>query len=46
MIMLRELLSRNCRASISEVAPALLNEDRSQIEYYSEIAKNMVGPYA
>jgi len=44
MIMLRELLSRNGRASISEVARALLNGDRSQIEYYSEIAKNMVGP--
>ena len=42
-VMLRELLSRNGRATIAEIARALLNEDRSQIEYYSEITKNMVG---
>jgi ATP adenylyltransferase len=42
-VMLRELLSRNGRATVGDIARALLNEDRSQIEYYSEIAKNMVG---
>lgn len=42
-VMLRELLSRNGRATIKEIARALLNEDRSQIEYYTEITKNMVG---
>jgi ATP adenylyltransferase len=41
--MLRELLSRNGRATVGEIARALLNEERSQIEYYSEITKNMVG---
>jgi ATP adenylyltransferase len=35
--MLRELLSRNGRAAVTDIARALLNEDRSQIEYYSEI---------
>jgi hypothetical protein len=39
----RELLSRNGRASVPDIARALLEEDRSQIEYYSEITKNMVG---
>jgi diadenosine tetraphosphate (Ap4A) HIT family hydrolase/5-methylcytosine-specific restriction endonuclease McrA len=42
-VMLRELLSRNGRATVADIARALLNEDRSQIEYYSEITKNMVG---
>ena len=42
-VMLRELLSRNGRATVGDIARALLNEDRSQIEYYSEITKNMVG---
>jgi ATP adenylyltransferase len=37
------LLDRNGRASVQDVARALLNEDRSQLEYYSEITKNMVG---
>lgn len=31
-VMLRELLSRNGRVAIAEIARALLNEDRSQIE--------------
>jgi ATP adenylyltransferase len=42
-VMLRELPSRNGRAAVADIARALLNEDRSQIEYYSEITKNMVG---
>jgi hypothetical protein len=32
--MLRELLSRNGRAAVADIARALFNEDRSQIEYY------------
>lgn len=42
-VMLRKLLSSKGRASITEIARALLNQDRSQIEYYSEITKTMVG---
>ncbi|HEV3210589.1 MAG TPA: hypothetical protein VGY91_10020 [Chthoniobacterales bacterium] len=33
-VMLRELLSRNGRAAVADIARALFNEDRSQIEYY------------
>jgi ATP adenylyltransferase len=42
-VMLRALLDLGGRASVQDVARALLNEDRSQLEYYSEITKNMVG---
>lgn len=42
-VMLRLLLDRNGRASVGDVARALLNEDRSQLDYYSEITRNMVG---
>jgi diadenosine tetraphosphate (Ap4A) HIT family hydrolase/5-methylcytosine-specific restriction endonuclease McrA len=42
-VMLRALLDRGGRASIQDIARALLDEDRSQLEYYSEITKNMVG---
>jgi ATP adenylyltransferase len=42
-VMLREVLRRNGAASVSEIARALLAEDRSQIEYYEQITKNMVG---
>jgi hypothetical protein len=42
-VMLRELLRRNGRVTVADIARVLLNEDRSQIEYYSEITKNMVG---
>ena len=42
-VMLRELLARGGRASREEIARALLNEDRSQLEYYSEITRDMVG---
>jgi diadenosine tetraphosphate (Ap4A) HIT family hydrolase len=41
--MLREILQRAGAASVGEVARALLAEDRSQIEYYEQITKNMVG---
>ena len=42
-VMLRELLKRKGTATITEVAKALLAEDRSQAEYYEQITKNMVG---
>ena len=42
-VMLRELLDRGGRASRKDIARALLNEDRSQLDYYSEITQNMVG---
>ena len=41
--MLRELLKRKGAATVTEVARALLNEDRSQLEYYEQVTKNMVG---
>ena len=42
-VMLRTLLDHGGRASREDIARALLNEDRSQLEYYSEITWNMVG---
>jgi ATP adenylyltransferase len=42
-VMLRELLKRNGTATVTEIARALLAEDRSQLEYYEQITKNMVG---
>ena len=42
-VMLRLLLDRGGRASREEIAQALLNEDRSQLNYYSEITRNTVG---
>jgi ATP adenylyltransferase len=42
-VMLRELLDRGGRASRKEIARSLLNEDRSQLDYYSEITRDMVG---
>src|SRR6516162_6053410 len=42
-VMLRELLNRGGRASREDIARALLNEDRSQLEYYGEITRDMVG---
>jgi ATP adenylyltransferase len=42
-VMLREILRRNGAATVNEIARALLAEDRSQVEYYEQITKNMVG---
>lgn len=42
-VMLREILHRSGVATIRDVARALLLEDRSQLEYYEQIARNMVG---
>ncbi len=42
-VMLLELLRSNGRASVRQLALALLSHDASQIEYYEQITKNMVG---
>ena len=42
-VMLAEILRSNGSASITQIAKALLSYDASQIEYYQEITKNMVG---
>jgi diadenosine tetraphosphate (Ap4A) HIT family hydrolase/5-methylcytosine-specific restriction endonuclease McrA len=42
-VMLMELLGHNGKASVRDIAKALLIHDESQIEYYEEITKNMVG---
>lgn len=42
-VMLRALLTEGGKANRSSIARALLNEDRSQLEYYSEITRDMVG---
>lgn len=42
-VMLLELLQNKGRASAREIAKALLIRDSSQIEYYEQITRNMVG---
>ena len=42
-VMLLELLNRGGTADSTTIAKALLNRDQSQIEYYRQITKNMVG---
>ena len=42
-VMLIELLERRGSASVTEIARALLGHDVSQVEYYEQITKNMVG---
>jgi diadenosine tetraphosphate (Ap4A) HIT family hydrolase/5-methylcytosine-specific restriction endonuclease McrA len=42
-VMLIELLRNNGKASVQTIAQAILNKDPTQIEYFSEIVKNMVG---
>ena len=42
-VMLIELLRREGSASSSQIAKALLSRDGSQVEYYENITKNMVG---
>ena len=41
--MLVEILKNGGKASVTEIAKALLSRDVSQIEYYEHITKNMVG---
>jgi len=42
-VMLIELLKNNGEASVKQIAQAILDKDPTQIEYFSEIVKNMVG---
>jgi len=42
-VMLIALLKNKGKASVKEIAQSILNQDPTQIEYYSEIVKNMVG---
>lgn len=42
-VMLMELLKSNGQASVKQIAQAILDKDPTQIEYFSEIVKNMVG---
>jgi diadenosine tetraphosphate (Ap4A) HIT family hydrolase len=42
-VMLRELLKNNGQASVRGIAQALLNKDPTQLEYFSEVVKRMVG---
>lgn len=42
-VMLLELLNSKGAASVNQLAKALLAHDASQIEYYEQITKNMVG---
>jgi hypothetical protein len=42
-VMLIELLRSGGTASIKQIAEAILRKDPTQIEYFSEIVKNMVG---
>ena len=42
-VMILTLLDHGGQASVDDIARALLNEDRSQLEYYAAITKNMVG---
>ena len=45
-VMLMELLASEGELSVSEIAAALLSHDRSQVEYYEQITKYMVGNLA
>ena len=42
-VMIMELLKSGGSASVTDIAKALLAHDQSQIEYYEQITKNMVG---
>lgn len=42
-VMLLELLRSNGSSSVSQIARSLLSHDASQIEYYEQITRNMVG---
>ena len=42
-VMLMELLKKDGQASATQIAQAILDKDPTQIEYFTEIVKNMVG---
>jgi len=41
--MLIELLKNGSEATVTQIAQAILDKDPTQIEYFTEIVKNMVG---
>ena len=42
-VMLAELLKSNGKATVRQIARAILEKDSTQVEYYESITKNMVG---
>jgi len=42
-VMLMQLLKNNGEATVQQIAQGILDKDPTQIEYFSEIVKNMVG---
>jgi diadenosine tetraphosphate (Ap4A) HIT family hydrolase len=42
-VMLMELLRGQGKASVRQIAQSILNKDPTQIDYFSEVVKNMVG---
>lgn len=42
-VMLMQLLKSNGEATVQQIAQAILDKDPTQIEYFTEIVKNMVG---
>jgi ATP adenylyltransferase len=42
-VMLQALLRNNGRITVRQMAQEVLRRDESQLEYYGEITKNMVG---
>jgi ATP adenylyltransferase len=42
-VMLITLLKNKGKSSVREISQSILNKDPTQIEYYSEVVKNMVG---
>jgi ATP adenylyltransferase len=42
-VMLIELLANGGSADVEDIARSLLNHDKSQLQYYEQITKNMVG---
>ena len=42
-VMLIELLKNGSEVTVTQIAQAILNKDPTQIEYFTEIVKNMVG---
>jgi len=42
-VMLAELLKSNGKATVRQIARAILEKDPTQVEYYEHITKNMVG---
>ena len=42
-VMIKELLEKRGSSDVSDIAKAILEHDPTQIEYYSQVVKNMVG---